>query len=102
MVERSHVLTLVYQKSKREPVVRSKSCVFLSAAWIDTENNGVLFLGRRPAIAKLAELFGADRRFIGRVEYQHHVLSGQTAERDSIPVLIGKRKAGCGIANRKS
>jgi hypothetical protein len=99
MIAGSYLLAAVHQKWKWKLVVRPELRMLLRAGGIHAENNGVLLLSECPTIPKFAKLFGANHRFISRVEDQNDILAAQAGERNGISGLIGKGKVRRRIAN---
>jgi hypothetical protein len=66
----------------------------MAFAGVHPEDEGVLLLHQRPAVAKFAQLFGADGGVVSRVENEDNVTSFEPSERDDFAVLIGEREIG--------
>ena len=77
----------------------SKLRVFPRVGRVHPQHHGVLLLGQRPAVTKLAQLGGADRGVVGGVEHQHNVAASKGGERDEVAVLVGEREIGGGEAD---
>jgi hypothetical protein len=67
-----------------------KPMMFLDAVRVDADYLGARLPVTRPIVAHTAQLFGADRGFISRIEEQDHWLSAHAAQLPSLTIPIGQ------------
>ncbi len=100
-VEGSHLLAGVHQQRERQLVLARELRVARGLLRIDAEDEGVLSLGVRPALAEFANLLRADAGVVTGIENQNDVVAAQGRERNELTILIGQREIRRGSAYRK-
>jgi len=93
VVERRHLLTLVHQEREGKVEFPAKLHVAARASRVHAENLDAARTGFTPVVAELAELFGAARRIVARIEHQHDIgaaQSGELSPEDFTPEAWGK------------
>src|SRR5882724_5858529 len=77
----------------------AKRGMFFRTRRVYPQHHRILRLSGRPVVSKFAELLGANRRFVGRIEHQDDVLAAQALQRYDFSILIRKRKRRSVIAD---
>jgi hypothetical protein len=69
-------------------VIRREAAVLLHRVSVDADDLGARLLVTRPVVARAAQLLGADRRLIARVEKQRDHFAARAAQRPSFAVAV--------------